>query len=141
MVKLHLRTFLFTALVASAVLFVLIQRESWRREMPNQVLDTLLLGALLHRVAAECSVENSMVNLNWHAPAATDINNLGAVINGTGVFGFIFNSSLIPTTTSYGTYNWCNMPHVRPQEYKVPPPEYKLQYVELVRQSWCLVWL
>jgi hypothetical protein len=73
----------------------------------------------------------STVDLNWYAPNATAINNLSQVINGSGVYGYIFNSSTTPAG-EYGIYNWCNMPHVRRTEYKKPPSEYKLQYVEVV---------
>ena len=73
------------------------------------------------------------VDLSWHPPKKTQINDLNAVINGTGVFGgYIFNSSQDPSGVSYGTYNWCNMPHVRKAEYIIPPKEYQLEYVELV---------
>lgn len=72
------------------------------------------------------------VNLSWFPPSSSWVTNLGNVINGTGVYGFIFNSSTDPPGTPYGTYNWCNMPHVRPQEYKKADAEYKLEYVELV---------
>lgn len=75
---------------------------------------------------------NSPVNLSWFAPSNSWLTNLNDVINGTGVYGFIFNSSTDPSGTQYGTYNWCNMPHVRPQEYKIVSSEYKLEYVELV---------
>ena len=73
------------------------------------------------------------VDLSWHAPNATVINNLTQVIEGSGVYGFIYDSSTTPDS-EYGTYNWCNMPHVRAEEYKKPSSEYKLQYVEVV--SW-----
>jgi hypothetical protein len=72
------------------------------------------------------------VDLGWHAPSSTEINNLTQVIGGSGVYGFIFNSSNTPPH-EYGTYNWCNMPHVRATEYKKPASEYQLQYVEVVR--------
>src|SRR5215469_5738603 len=75
---------------------------------------------------------NSSVNLAWYAPSSTWLTNLNNVINGTRVYGFIFNSSTDPPGTQYGTYNWCNMPHVRPQEYKKADSEYQLEYVELV---------
>jgi hypothetical protein len=71
------------------------------------------------------------VDLSWHAPNATAINNLTQVIGGTGVYGFIYNNSEVPAH-QYGIYDWCNMPHVRATEYKKPSSEYKLQYVEVV---------
>ncbi|PVH79513.1 phosphoglycerate mutase-like protein [Cadophora sp. DSE1049] len=73
------------------------------------------------------------VDLGWYAPNATDINDLTKVIGGEGVYGFIYNSSTTPAS-EYGTYNWCNMPHVRATEYKKPAPEYKLQYVEVIQR-------
>jgi 2-phosphoxylose phosphatase len=77
----------------------------------------------------------STVDLRWHAPNATEINDLSRVIGGSGVYGFIFNSSST-SPNDYGVYNWCNMPHVRATEYKQPSSEYQLQYVEVVRRDW-----
>lgn len=71
------------------------------------------------------------VDGSWHAPNATDINNLDQVLDNDGVYGFIFDSSQTPDK-EYGKYNWCNMPHARPREYPKAPKEYKLQYVEVV---------
>lgn len=71
------------------------------------------------------------VSTNWYAPNATAINNLDRVMNSTGVYGFIFNSSRTPEQ-QYGQYNWCNMPHVRKSEYVRAPKEYELVYVEVV---------
>jgi hypothetical protein len=76
----------------------------------------------------------SIVDLSWHAPNATNINDLSQVIGGSGIYGFIYNSSATPAN-EYGIYNWCNMPHVRATEYNKPSSEYKLQYVEVVSQS------
>lgn len=74
---------------------------------------------------------NSSVS-GWHPPNSTWITDLGAVINGTGVHGFVFNSSQLPDGVPYGTYNWCNMPHVRASKYPRAPDEYQLEYVEVV---------
>jgi hypothetical protein len=71
------------------------------------------------------------VDLSWHAPASTQINNLTSVLSSTGVYGFIYNSSQTPDS-EYGTYNWCNMPHVRKTEYVTASSEYELAYVEVV---------
>ena len=73
------------------------------------------------------------VDLTWHAPNATWINNLSSVMNSTGTNGFVFSSSELPTGVKYGTYNWCNMPHVRKQEYPKAGSDYVLKYVEVVR--------
>lgn len=67
----------------------------------------------------------------WHAPAREDVNNLTKALHSNGVYNFIFDSSHTPDD-KYGTYNYCNMPHVRQQEYIKPDDEYELQYVELV---------
>lgn len=77
----------------------------------------------------------SAVDLGWYAPAQTLINNLTHVVSGstTGVYGFIYNSSVTPDD-EYGTYNWCNMPHVRKTEYVVPDEAYELVYVELMHR-------
>jgi 2-phosphoxylose phosphatase len=72
-------------------------------------------------------------NLAWYAPNTTAITNLTTVLNGTGVFGFIFNTSNTPDH-EYGIYNWCNMPHVRRQEYPVPSADYRLKYVEIIHR-------
>ena len=74
-----------------------------------------------------------MADLAWYPPNATAVTNLQAVLNGTGAFGFIFNSSQTPDS-AYGTYNWCNMPHARRSEYAVPAAEYTLQYVEIIHR-------
>ncbi len=50
---------------------------------------------------------SSRVDLSWHLPNITQINDLSAVINGTGVYGFIFNNSHAPAGNAYyGGYNW-----------------------------------
>ncbi len=74
---------------------------------------------------------SSSTDLSWHAPASTAINDLETALGGSGVNGFIYNNSY-PTDVPYGTYNWCNMPHVRKEEYVKPSKEYALKYVEVV---------
>ncbi len=74
------------------------------------------------------------VDLSWHAPSQSQLNNLTQVLSGSGVYGFIYNTSVTPDE-KYGTYNWCNMPHARAKEYKKPGDEYQLKYVELVGPS------
>ncbi|OIW25799.1 histidine acid phosphatase [Coniochaeta ligniaria NRRL 30616] len=73
------------------------------------------------------------VDLTWHAPAQSLINNLTNVVSTTGVYGFIYNTSATPAS-DYGVYNWCNMPHVREDIYPVAPPDYDLAYVELIHR-------
>ncbi|KAF8877945.1 phosphoglycerate mutase-like protein, partial [Gymnopilus junonius] len=67
-----------------------------------------------------------------YPPASTNINNLTFVFNGSGAPG-IFTSSNTPDS-EYGVYNWCNMPHVRQREYKTPPRNYTLEYVEVIQR-------
>jgi hypothetical protein len=75
--------------------------------------------------------ETGSVDLKWYPPANTSINNLDTALHGTGVYGFIFNTSHT-SDEKYGTYNWCNMPHVRRKEYVRPSAEYTLKYIEVV---------
>lgn len=77
------------------------------------------------------SAQNASLDLGWYSAKKSWINDLGKVLNGTGTNGFVFNGSQLPAGTPYGTYNWCNMPHVRPQEYPRASEEFELQYVEV----------
>ena len=42
------------------------------------------------------------VDLSWHAPISSRINSLSSAINGTGTYGFVFNSSTLPEGIPYG---------------------------------------
>ncbi|KAK6523955.1 hypothetical protein TWF281_001912 [Arthrobotrys megalospora] len=70
----------------------------------------------------------------WYPPAATWINNLTSILSDEGVHGFIFNGSTLPGGVDPDRYNWCNMPHVRPNTYKTPPEIFKLVYVEVIQR-------
>ncbi|BEJ16163.1 hypothetical protein CspHIS471_0507680 [Cutaneotrichosporon sp. HIS471] len=75
----------------------------------------------------------AVTNTSKHYPPAPYTwANLTWALNSTEAPG-IYNSSHTPDS-QYGTYNWCNMPHVRTQEYKVPGDEYQLVYVEAVQR-------
>ncbi|KAK3305300.1 histidine acid phosphatase [Chaetomium strumarium] len=76
---------------------------------------------------------NETVDLSWHPSKQTHLNNLTAVVNGHGVYGFVYNSSDTPDAL-YGVYNWCNMPHVRKREYVKAPKEYELVFVEVIHR-------
>lgn len=82
-------------------------------------------------VLAAMAPAGQAVDISWYPPRETNINNLTAALDGEGVYGFIFNTSETPDER-YGTYNWCNMPHVRRTEYVRAPDEYELQYLEIV---------
>jgi hypothetical protein len=74
---------------------------------------------------------DTRIDLGWYAPKKSWINDLGQVLNGTGTNGFVFDSSQLPDGVKYGTYNWCNMPHVRKEEYVRVADEFELVYVEV----------
>ncbi|KAI3329723.1 histidine acid phosphatase [Ustulina deusta] len=75
----------------------------------------------------------SGVDLGWYPPRNTSVNDLATALRGSGVYGFIFNSSHTPDE-EYGVYNWCNMPHVRKSEYAKASAEYELRYVEVIQR-------
>lgn len=107
--------------------------QLYQTTMLLRLRNGLLVGTLANKALSQnCSQPSSPVDLTWHLPNATNINNLQYVINGTSIDGFIFNSSITPASVSYGTYNWCNMPHVRAKEYPAAPQNYTLEYVEIV---------
>ncbi|KAF2856953.1 histidine acid phosphatase-like protein [Plenodomus tracheiphilus IPT5] len=85
-------------------------------------------------VAAVSAGNSSAIDLNWHAPKKSWINDLGQVLNGTGTNGFVFSGSQLAEGVQYGTYNWCNMPHVRKQEYKKVSDDFELIYVEVIHR-------
>ncbi len=97
----------------------------------NPAFGAFAVAAYLRSSIAQCDPGSRHLDLTWHPPNATAINNLTAVINSTGAYGFRFDAAT-PSTVPYRTYNWCNMPHVRQQEYIVPSSEFKLEYVEVV---------
>ncbi|CAD0106057.1 unnamed protein product [Aureobasidium uvarum] len=89
---------------------------------------------ILFSFASIVSSSNTTVDLSWHAPPSTQVSDLKSVINGTDVWGFVFNSSKTPASLPYSTYNWCNMPHVRCSEYPKVNSSYKLQYVHVIHR-------
>lgn len=71
-----------------------------------------------------------------YPPTSSNLNNLTFVLNGSGAPG-IFNSSVTPEKV-YGVYNWCNMPHVRTQEYKCVTSSSAETTAEIVLLIWFL---
>ncbi|KAF9527468.1 histidine phosphatase [Crepidotus variabilis] len=67
-----------------------------------------------------------------YPPSSTKINDLEFALSGSGAPG-VYSSSYTPES-QYGVYNWCNMPHVRPKEYRTPPRNYSLEYVEVIQR-------
>lgn len=89
---------------------------------------------LASTVAAQDSGLADSIDAQWHAPAKFWDTNLEETISAKGTYGFIFNSSTLPSGIKYGTYNYCNMPHVRRQEYVVPSKDFTLEYVEVIHR-------
>lgn len=76
---------------------------------------------------------DSPVDGLWNPLNLAAGNNPDALINGTGVHGFIFNASDAPAgNTYYGGYNYCNMPHVNRRNYIQVLENHILTYVEVV---------
>ncbi len=88
--------------------------------------------ALVAASLARHGKAGTTIDLSWHAPISTVINNLSKVVEGDNIYGWIYDSSTTDNS-EYGVYNWCNMPHVRKTEYPKPSLGYNLQYVEVVR--------
>jgi 2-phosphoxylose phosphatase len=106
----------------------------WESNTAYSVIYPLLVAASSQNVLAQSQCGSSAeADLGWYAPNATEVNDLSQVLNGTGVYGFVFNATT-PENEPYSTYNWCNMPHVRASEYVVAPSEYKLEYVEIIHR-------
>ncbi|KAI4233334.1 MAG: hypothetical protein LQ349_004466 [Xanthoria aureola] len=108
------------------------------QRLPDYVTSFFTVSSLSVMQAANIDVA---VDLSWHAPISSNINSLSATVNGTGTHGFIFDSSSLPEGIPYasswvylGTYNWCNMPHVRRAEYPTVNSSYVLEYVEVIHR-------
>ena len=96
---------------------------------------SIALVPVISRVHSAATCASPSVDLSWHPSPIEDVNILSSVENSSSIYGFIFNSSTNPVGVLYGTYNWCNMPHVRSQEYEKASVGYKLEYVEVVSMS------
>ena len=119
------------------------------------------LMTLMHFVSlvqSSGSFTSTSAQVVQYPPTSSNLNDLNFVLNGAGAPG-IFDSSITPEK-EYGIYNWCNMPHVRTQEYmcvyfnifqyyrenncwnffflvfhiRVPHKSYTLQYVEVIHR-------
>lgn len=121
--------YILSALVVTCTAFTLFHL------LPHDIDMALLrnyMPLFFASVATTAVAQNvSKVDLGWYAPKKSWINDIGQVLNGTGTNGFVFNSSQSPASVEYGTYNWCNMPHVRKEEYVKVGGEFELVYVEV----------
>lgn len=121
----HAVLVVLSSLIATCTAFTLFCLFNRELDMYLSVsVFSLLLPSLV-------TTQNSTVDLKWYAPKKSWINNLGQVLNGTGTNGFVFGGSQLPAGVQYGTYNWCNIPHVRKNEYLKPSEEFELVYVEV----------
>lgn len=93
-------TTLITILISTLLLYSLTMLSN------TYLLPPLTL--LISPISAQLATTNSpKADLEWYPPNATQINNRSAVINGTGVYGFVFNDSHAPAGNGYyGGYNW-----------------------------------
>jgi hypothetical protein len=77
----------------------------------------------------------------WYPPTSTDINDHDRAIDGAGPMA----SKVVPWTGAagseqpegwqYGVYNYCNMPHVRTEEYvRKDEKEWELVFVEVIQR-------
>ncbi|KAF9044278.1 histidine phosphatase [Panaeolus papilionaceus] len=92
----------------------------------------MILSASLAYFLLSAQPAASASDVVHYPPISSNINNLTFVLGGSGAPG-IYNSSSTDDVR-YGMYNWCNMPHVRKREYKSPPKEYELRYVEVIQR-------
>ncbi|PPQ74665.1 hypothetical protein CVT24_003822 [Panaeolus cyanescens] len=76
----------------------------------------MILSASLAYLLLRVQPVISASNVVHYPPILSNINNLTYVLNGSGAPG-IYNSSTT-NRAIYGTYNWCNMPHARKEEYR-----------------------
>ena len=76
----------------------------------------------------------------WDAPANTDINDHARAMDGTGPMARKVvpwtgaGASEQPQGWEYGDYNYCNMPHVRAEEYVKNGDEFELLFVEVIQR-------
>jgi hypothetical protein len=95
------------------------------------VLYSILVYGFSHSVRLPTNSGHSVsMDLSWHPPTSSWITDLSTVISGSGTYGMYFMGSEPP---QHGQYSYCNMEHVREQDYIVPSQDdFELVYVELV---------
>jgi len=76
----------------------------------------------------------------WHSPANTDVNDHARAMDGSGPMAKKIvpwthtGASEQPRGWAYGDYNYCNMPHVRADEYVKKGEEFELLFVEVIQR-------
>jgi hypothetical protein len=120
----YARLFIASLFILTGTAFTLFRLLDWDMQPPKKLFSLIWLPP--------ATSQNSAVDLDWHAPKKTWINDLAGIMKGNGTHDFHFGGSTLPRGIPYGTYNWCNMPHVRAEEYPAPNSGYTLEYVEVV---------
>lgn len=95
------------------------------------VVATSLATSLQDATEKPMNSDKRDVDISWYPPARSQVNNLTSALHASGVYGITYGSSANPNGTP-GAYDWCNMPHVRPQDYVPADDAFELHYVELV---------
>ncbi len=95
------------------------------------------LGRVIKRddTSSSDSVEPDSVfgSIRHYPPVNNNFNDLDKLFDAsTGTNGGIYNTSFVPEE-SYGVYDFCNMPHLRPTEYVIPEG-FTLEYVEIMHR-------
>jgi hypothetical protein len=94
------------------------------------LLYTILKYAASAQGGPMSTMTSNGIDIGWYPPSASWITDINQVINGEGTFDFRFGGHL-PFIS--GQYSYCDMEHVRPGSYIIPPKtEYELIYVEVV---------
>lgn len=123
----------FAAFLFLGIVFVLIDSITDLPMRFNKYTPSFAL-AVGNAVTAQAASLADSIDAQWHAPAKYWDQSVEETVDASGTYNFIFNSSTDPAGVPYGGYNYCNMPHVRRQEYKVAPKEYQLEYVEVIHR-------
>jgi hypothetical protein len=88
-----------TLLLSTAIL--LLASSAWFTMHYLYSFPALISFASAVSIATNTNASNTNLDLSWHAPPSTKVSDLKSVINGTDVYGFIFNSSKTPAGLPY----------------------------------------
>ncbi|ELQ44913.1 hypothetical protein M0657_004850 [Pyricularia oryzae] len=115
-------------LATGVLLFVLLVAKM--RSKSSLFMTVTVAGPASHSAAAQPVIVGG-VDVGWYPSSQTAFNDLTAVVDGAGVPKFTFDPS---GEWQDDGYNWCNMPHVRAQDYMQPSTDFELQYVEIIQR-------
>jgi hypothetical protein len=88
-------------LLLSAALLLLLASSAWFTMHYLYSFPALFSFASAVSAAPSATASSTTLDLSWHAPPSTEVSDLKSVINGTDVYGFIFNSSKTPAGLPY----------------------------------------